>query len=80
MKKLTRAAIAAAAGTALLLGTGSTLAYWNANVSAGSASITAGQLKVTQTGTPAWNLIHNGITTAGVTPANLKLVPGDQLV
>ncbi len=81
MKKLSKAAIAVAAATVLLLGSGSTLAYWNdtANVG-GSTAITAGTLQLTTTGTPTWKIQHsNGTETAVADINTVRIVPGDKL-
>ncbi len=83
MKKITKATIATAAGVALLLGTGGTLAYWNDQASLAGTTITAGNLALTAKGTPTWTLQH---TSGAATPisttelAALKIVPGDKLV
>jgi alternate signal-mediated exported protein len=54
MNKLTKAAIAGAAGIALLLGGAGSLAYWNAADTVNAGSITTGTLELTATdGT--WN-------------------------
>lgn len=82
VKKTTKGTIAAGAALLLLLGTGGTLAYWNdtANLS-GQNSITAGQLRVAQNGTPAWSIKHQtGATTAVTDITAVRIVPGDQLI
>lgn len=81
MKKLTKAAIATGAAVALLLGTGSTLAYWNdsANI-AGQDAITAGTLQLTATATPTWTITHtNGTTSTVASIGAVRIVPGDVL-
>ncbi|GAA3740442.1 hypothetical protein GCM10022239_15160 [Leifsonia bigeumensis] len=47
MNKLTKAAIAGAAGIALLLGGAGSLAYWNDSTSLAGGTINAGQLQIT---------------------------------
>lgn len=82
MNKLTKATIATAAGVALLLGTGGTLAYWNdqANLG-GTAVITAGDLKIDRAGaTTTWQLVRGTKTDTLQSPADAKIVPGDKLV
>lgn len=64
MNKLTKAAIAGAAGIALLLGGGGSLALWNATGTVNAGSINTGTLTMTVTG-GAWN------------SAPTKWVPGD---
>lgn len=64
MNKLTKAAIAGAAGIALLLGGGGSLALWNASGTVNAGSINTGSLTMTVTG-GAWNT------------AITKWVPGD---
>lgn len=83
MKKLTKAAIAAAAGTALLLGAGGTLASWNASVTAGSATITAGDLAFVETApTGTWQVKKNAAATAVAIAdiSTFRAVPGDILI
>lgn len=83
MNKLTKGTIAAGAAVLLLLGTGGTLAYWNATAPLGGVnSITAGTLSVVQSTTPApsWQIKHNGGTAAAVDINTVQIVPGDQLI
>jgi alternate signal-mediated exported protein len=75
MNKLTKGAIAAAAGVILLMGGAGTLASWNSSANAGSSqTITAGSLSVTANADGAWK---SGATT--ITPSTFKIVPGDSL-
>ncbi|MES1170556.1 MAG: alternate-type signal peptide domain-containing protein, partial [Leifsonia sp.] len=75
MNKLTKGAIATAAGVILLMGGAGTLASWNSNAVAGSAqTIAAGQLSVTAGAAGVWK---SGSTT--ITPSTFKIVPGDSL-
>lgn len=74
MNKLTKGAIAAAAGVALLLGGGGTLAYWNASTSVGAGTIQSGNLAVATSGTGSWE-DANGAIDLGTFFA----VPGDVL-
>ncbi|WP_040166057.1 alternate-type signal peptide domain-containing protein [Microbacterium gorillae] len=80
MKKLTKATIAAAAGVALLLGTGGTLAYWNTTAPLGAnTTITAGNLEVKPGASSAWTLTRGSAAPVTVDPATLRIVPGDKL-
>lgn len=63
MNKLTKAAIAGAAGIALLLGGAGSLAYWNQSVAITATNVDSGSLSLTPTG--SWS----------TTPT--KWVPGD---
>lgn len=56
MNKLTKAAIAGAAGIALLLGGAGSLAYWNSSATLTGGTVNAGQLtiKASTTTLPAW--------------------------
>lgn len=72
MNKLTKGAIATAAGVILLMGGAGTLASWNSSSALGGSAISAGTLSVTPTGAGVWK--SNGST---ITPANTRIVPGD---
>lgn len=75
MNKLTKGAIATAAGVILLMGGAGTLASWNSSANAGSSqTITAGALAVTANADGVWK---NGSTT--ITPSSFRIVPGDSL-
>jgi len=75
MNKITKGAIAAAAGVILLMGGAGTLASWNSSANAGAGqTITAGSLAVTANADGVWK---NGATT--ITPSSFKIVPGDTL-
>lgn len=70
-------AIAAIAiGAALLLGGGTTLAFWSDSLNITATPISTGDLKL-NAGTAAWTLNGNDVTTSIDT---LKIVPGDVLV
>ncbi|WP_104127164.1 alternate-type signal peptide domain-containing protein [Cryobacterium sp. Y57] len=87
MNKLTKAAIAGAAGLTLLLGGGTTFALWNSSAAVSGGTIIAGNLVVTPT-------VSNGVEVAGIWSvkdetaegteipvlANFKASPGDVLV
>jgi alternate signal-mediated exported protein len=75
MNKLTKGAIATAAGVILLMGGAGTLASWNSSGTAGSSqTITAGALAVTANADGVWK---SGTTT--ITPSSFRIVPGDSL-
>ncbi|MFC0316355.1 alternate-type signal peptide domain-containing protein [Gordonia phosphorivorans] len=82
MNKVTKGALAAAAGAAILAGGAGTMAAWNSNTQAtDGGTITAGSLNVVQkAGTGGWAWVNG--TTPGAAIPNLeaiKLVPGDQI-
>ncbi|MDR2256003.1 MAG: alternate-type signal peptide domain-containing protein [Arthrobacter sp.] len=84
MKKLTKGALAAAAGVTLLIAGGGTLASWNDSVNVGGdVTLTAGDLHFATPSAPTWTYTpsvgaeRTGLTAAQV--AALRLVPGDQL-
>jgi alternate signal-mediated exported protein len=75
----TKGIIAIAIGAVLLLGGGTTLAYWSTSQSLATGTINTGDLNLTAT-EPAWTLTAaNGTVTTGVDPSAVKLVPGDVL-
>ena len=74
MNKVTKGALAAAAGAAILVGGAGTMAAWQSNAgNTGSTTVTAGSLDVKQIGGGTWTWADG--TTA--LPANARLVPGD---
>jgi len=77
MNKLTKGAIAGAAGIILLMGGAGSLAYWSdsANAGAGSQVVTAGQLKFGTAAAGTWSL--NGTTITAANLASARIVPGD---
>lgn len=75
MKKSTKGALAASASAVLLLGGAGSLAYWNATGDVGGGTITAGELRLTESTAPAWTL--NGAPVADI--AAVRVVPGDTL-
>lgn len=81
MNKLTKAALAGAAGIALLLGGAGSLAYWNDSASMAGAEIEAGTLSLTATGSwddeialwvPGDAATYTGSVTINATGDNLK--------
>ncbi|HEY5221607.1 MAG TPA: alternate-type signal peptide domain-containing protein [Microbacteriaceae bacterium] len=82
MNKLTKGAIAGAAGIALLLGGAGSFALWNGSASASAGQIQSGALSVAKTGNTdgTWQNTPNGSSTpASVTISSFKAVPGDTL-
>ena len=73
MNKLTKGAIASAAGIILLMGGAGTLASWNSSATAGtSQAVNAGTLSVTSNGDGTWK---NSLGTT--VSASTRIVPGD---
>ncbi|WP_374316355.1 alternate-type signal peptide domain-containing protein [Microbacterium sp.] len=81
MKKSMKGTIAIAAGIALLLGGGGSLAYWQGSASTTSATIQTGELNVALTSGATWQ-VKRGSTTTDITStlASYKMVPGDQII
>ena len=81
MKKSMKGTIAIAAGIALLLGGGGSLAYWQGTASTDSATIQTGELSVALTSGATWQ-VKRGSTTTDITSslASFKMVPGDQVI
>lgn len=79
MNKLTKGAIAGAAGIALLLGGAGSFALWNGSTTTSAGTISAGTLSVAKNGTATWQNTPNGGTAAAVTISSFKAVPGDTL-
>lgn len=75
----TKAIIAIAAGAALLLGGGTTLAYWSATQTIPAGTIESGDLNLALDGTPTWTL--EGVLDAAPAPVaditDVLIVPGD---
>jgi alternate signal-mediated exported protein len=84
MNKLTKGAIATAAGIALLMGGAGTFAYWNSSVGVTGGQIVAGQLNIAAPATaPAsdgWYVQTNGTGSLVAIPDITKFVasPGDK--
>ena len=75
----TKAIVAIAAGTALLLGGAGTLAYWSTSQSLTAGTVTSGDLDLTL-GTGVWTL--DGVLTSPTVvadPSTVRIVPGDML-
>jgi alternate signal-mediated exported protein len=76
MNKLVKAAIAGAAGVALLLGGAGTLASWNDSENITGGTITAGTLTIAPVANSS-NGWSNGLGAIDI--ASYRIVPGDQL-
>jgi len=79
MNRSTKAALAAAAAGALLLGGAGSLAYWNSTQTVAGGSIASGTLTLTQEAgqtCTAWTLDAAGGATT-YTPGSTLVVPGD---
>ena len=72
MNKLTKAAIAGAAGIALLLGGAGSLAYWNSSATIGASTINAGTLTIAASGAATTTYTVGG-------GAVSLIVPGDSV-
>jgi alternate signal-mediated exported protein len=80
MNKITKGAIASAAGVALLLGGAGTFALWNGSTTVAGGTLATGTLSIASTGSPTWTDASS--TVVGGTPFNpalQKIVPGDVL-
>lgn len=74
----TKAIVAIAAGAVLLLGGGTTLAYWSTQATVNGGTVASGDLNLTLVDTPAWSLIPEGGVSAPVTDITaIDIVPGD---
>lgn len=73
MKKLTRGAVAIAAGTALLMSGAGSLAYWQSSAGTNTATFNTGKLDVTAGSDGAWADNGSPVT------SDTTIVPGDTL-
>ncbi len=73
MNKLTKAAIAGAAGIALLLGGSGSLAYWNSSATVAGANIAAGELSITKVGS-ATTKYDDGTAISLIVPGDTVIV------
>lgn len=74
----TKAIIAIAAGAVLLLGGGTTLAYWSTQATVDGGTVSSGDLNLTLVDTPAWSLTPEGDASAPVADITaINIVPGD---
>ncbi len=80
MKKVTKAAIAAGAATALMLGGAGTLALWQDSKDISAGTVTSGHLTLDTTAAGAWTDTSSGAATTDFNPAVDHIVPGDTVV
>lgn len=78
-----KAGIAIAAGAALLLGGGTTVAYWSTQATLGAVQIETGDLNLELSGSGSWELngviVANGASGDFTTLQDVRIVPGDVL-
>ncbi|TFD85985.1 alternate-type signal peptide domain-containing protein [Cryobacterium serini] len=77
MNKLTKGAIAGAAGLTLLLGGGTTFALWNSSADVAGGAISAGTLTIASVKNGSWHV--NGAAES-IDLAQFRAVPSDVLV
>lgn len=77
MNKVTKGALAAAAGAAILAGGAGTMAAWNSNVNTNGGTVTAGQLNLTATDAGSWKWVGGDKNGQAFDTENDTLVPGD---
>ncbi|QRY62020.1 alternate-type signal peptide domain-containing protein [Gordonia sp. PDNC005] len=77
MNKVTKGALAAAAGAAILAGGAGTMAAWNSNVGTNGGTVTAGQLNLTSVDAGSWKWVGGAKDGQAFVPATDRLVPGD---
>ncbi|MCW3493466.1 alternate-type signal peptide domain-containing protein [Microbacterium sp. SSM24] len=80
MKKSMKGTIAIAAGIALLLGGGGSMAYWQGTASTSSAVVQTGELGITVGSNPTWQVKRGTTTTPIANISTFKMVPGDQVI
>ncbi|WP_308467456.1 alternate-type signal peptide domain-containing protein [Rathayibacter soli] len=76
MNKLTKGAIAGAAGIALLLGGAGSFALWNATSTVAGGTITSGTLNMATVGSAVWT---DTTTNTVINPSTFRIVPGDTI-
>jgi alternate signal-mediated exported protein len=80
MNKMTKGAIAGAAGIVLLLGGAGTFALWSDNAGVDGGTITSGVLDLQANTDGVWKDTSSDVSGAPVVvPATFRVVPGDQL-
>lgn len=77
MKKVMKAAIAAGAAGALLLGGAGTMALWSVDTDIDAGTVTTGHLTLDATATGVWTDTSADAATTDFVPATDHLVPGD---
>lgn len=79
MKKVTKAAIAAGAAGALMLGGAGTLALWTDDTNVDAGSVSTGHLTMETAGAGVWADASVGAANTAFNPATDHLVPGDKV-
>ncbi|PYI37601.1 hypothetical protein CVS30_14465 [Arthrobacter psychrolactophilus] len=77
MKKVMKAAIAAGAASALLLGGAGTYALWNGTDDINAGTVTTGHLTLDATAAGVWSDASTDAANTTFNPATDRLVPGD---
>lgn len=80
MKKITKAAVAAGAAAALMLGGAGSLALWNDSKTVDAGKVTTGHLTLDATAAGTWTDTSIGAGTTAFVPGTDHLVPGDTVV
>ncbi|WP_181036016.1 alternate-type signal peptide domain-containing protein [Arthrobacter sp. N199823] len=80
MKKITKAAVAAGAAAALMLGGAGSLALWNDSKTVDAGTVTTGHLTLDATAAGTWTDMSIGAGTTAFVPGTDHLVPGDTVV
>ncbi len=80
MKKVTKAAIAAGAATALMLGGAGTLALWQDSKDISAGTVTSGHLTLDTAAAGTWTDTSSGAATTDFDPTTDHIVPGDTVV
>ncbi|MGM1016557.1 MAG: alternate-type signal peptide domain-containing protein [Actinomycetota bacterium] len=77
----TSAVLAIAAGAVLLLGGGTTLAFWSSSITVPAGTVNSGDLNLEASGTPEWTLqgVLDATPTTVADPTAVLIVPGDVL-
>lgn len=79
MKKIMKAAIAAGAAGALLLGGAGTMALWSASDDVDAGTVSTGHLTLDASAAGTWSDISVGAATTTFVPGTDHIVPGDVL-
>ncbi len=77
MNKVTKGALAAAAGAAILAGGAGTMAAWNSSVNTNGGTVTAGTLNLESVNAGSWTWVGGSKGGQAFNPASDLLVPGD---
>lgn len=79
MNKITKGAIAGAAGIVLLLGGAGTFALWNDSADLDGSTVTSGELFITQSTAGSWSNVTQATPVAIPNITAFKMVPGNTL-